>query len=71
MAHFLLEKAGDRYLSIELGLTQQQLSDLFGVTRPSLARVLAEMQDEKLIRIEKKTVTILDRNKINQLMSNG
>jgi len=54
VAHFLLQKAGERLHSIELKNTQQQLADLFGVTRPSLARVLAEMQREKLIIIEKK-----------------
>lgn len=68
MAHFLLNRAGDRYHSVEIMHTQQQLSDLFGVTRPSLARVLADMQAEKLIRIEKRTVTILDRSKLNQLI---
>ncbi|MFW5773572.1 MAG: Crp/Fnr family transcriptional regulator, partial [Tangfeifania sp.] len=49
VAHFLFQKAGDRFHSVELKNTQQQLADLFGVTRPSLARVMAEMQREKLI----------------------
>jgi CRP-like cAMP-binding protein len=68
VAHYLLQKAGDRYHSIELKNTQQQLADLFGVTRPSLARVLAEMQKEKLIVIEKKTVTLLNKEKLNELL---
>ncbi len=68
MAHYLLQKAGDRYHSIELENTQQQLADLFGVTRPSLARVLSEMQKEKLIVIEKKTVTLLNKEKLNELL---
>ena len=71
VAHFLLRKAGDRYHSVELKSTQQQLADLFGVTRPSLARVLAEMQREKLIIIEKKTVTLLNKQKLNELLRNG
>lgn len=71
VAHFLLQRAGDRFHSFELNSTQQQLADLFGVTRPSLARVLGEMQAEGLITIEKKTVTLLDKNALNQLLKNG
>jgi len=71
VAHFLLQKAGDHLHSIELKSTQQQLADLFGVTRPSLARVLAEMQRERLIVIEKRTATLLNKEKLNELLRNG
>lgn len=68
VAHFLLQTAGDNFHSFELKNTQQQLADLFGVTRPSLARVFGEMQKNKLIRIEKKTVTLLDKKALNDLL---
>ncbi|WP_319230765.1 Crp/Fnr family transcriptional regulator [Draconibacterium orientale] len=71
VAHFLLQQAGDRLHSFELKNTQQQLAELFGVTRPSLARVLGEMQNEGLIKIEKKTVTLLDKEGLNSLLKNG
>jgi CRP-like cAMP-binding protein len=71
VAHFLLQKADDKYHSFELKNTQQQLADMFGVTRPSLARVLSEMQMEELIKIEKKTVTLLNKNGLNELIRNG
>lgn len=71
VAHYLLQKAGERLHSIELKNTQQQLADLFGVTRPSLARVLAEMQRKKLIVTEKRTVTLLNKQKLNELLRNG
>jgi CRP-like cAMP-binding protein len=71
VAHFLLQQAGDRLHSIELKSTQQQLSELFGVTRPSLSRVLGEMQREKLIIMEKKTVTLLNRQKLHEILRNG
>lgn len=71
VTHFLLLKAGEELQSFELKQTQQQLADLFGVTRPSLARVLGEMQKKKLIKIEKRTVTLLNKNKLNQLLKNG
>lgn len=70
VAHYLLQKAGERLHSVELNNTQQQLADLFGVTRPSLARVLAEMQREKLIVTEKRTVTLLNKQKLNELLRN-
>ena len=71
VAHFLLQQAGDTFHSFELKNTQQQLAELFGVTRPSLARVLGDMQNENLIKIEKKTVTLLDKQGLNSLLKNG
>lgn len=71
VAHFLLKQTGEQFHSFELKATQQQLADLFGVTRPSLARVLGEMQSEKLIFIEKKTVTLLNKAALNELLRNG
>ncbi len=68
MAHLLLQKAGDKFHSVEFKETQQQLADLFAVTRPALARVLSEMQKEGIIRIERKTITLLDRKKLNELL---
>jgi CRP/FNR family transcriptional regulator, dissimilatory nitrate respiration regulator len=70
-AHFLLQQAGEKLHSFELKFTQQQLSELFGVTRPALARVLSEMQREKFFIIEKKTVTLLNKQKLNEILRNG
>lgn len=71
VAHFLLDHAGEKLHSVELKNTQQQLADLFGVTRPSLARVFGEMQKEGLISIKNKTVTLLDRKALKELITNG
>lgn len=71
VAHYLLKQTGEKFHSFELKATQQQLADLFGVTRPSLARVLGDMQNEGLIKIEKKTVTLLDKRALNELLRNG
>jgi CRP/FNR family transcriptional regulator, dissimilatory nitrate respiration regulator len=68
IAQFLLQQAGSQFLSFELTITQQHLADLFGVTRPSLARVMGEMQREGIIRIEKKTIFLLDKQRLNQLL---
>jgi len=71
IAHFLLQQASEKYHSIELKQTQQQMADLFGVTRPSLARVLGEMQKEGLIKISNKTVTLLDKKGLNELIQHA
>lgn len=71
VAHYLLQQTGERLHSFELKNTQQQLAELFGVTRPSLARVLGDMQNEGLIKIEKKTITLLNKNSLSQLLKNG
>lgn len=71
VAHFLLTQAGEEFHSVELKNTQQQLADLFGVTRPSLARVFGDMQKEGLIKMERKTVTLLKKEHLNELLRNG
>jgi CRP-like cAMP-binding protein len=70
VAHYLLKQAGEKFHSIELKNTQQQLADLFGVTRPSLARVFGEMQKEGLIKLSNKTVTLLNKKALNKLINN-
>jgi len=71
IAHFLLTQAGEKFHSVELKNTQQQLADLFGVTRPSLARVFGEMQKDDLIKISNKTVTLLNKKALNELISHA
>lgn len=70
VSHYFLKQAGEKFHSIELKNTQQQLADLFGVTRPSLARVFGEMQKEGLIKISNKTVTLLNKQALNDLINN-
>ncbi len=68
IAHFLLEKAGDRLQSVEILQSQEQLAEMFGVTRPSLARTLGEMVQENLIETQRRTIKILDKERMNQLL---
>lgn len=70
VAHYLLQQAGEKFHSVELKNTQQQLADLFGVTRPSLARVFGEMQKDGIINIQNKTVSLLDKKALNQMIKN-
>ena len=68
IAHFLLQEAGTGMNTVELRSTQQQLADLFGVTRPALARVFGDMEKEGLIRIDRKKIVLLDKERLNVLL---
>ena len=68
IAHYLLELAGDRLAIVELPLSQSQLAEFFAVTRPSLARALGDMDDEGLIEVHRRTIKILDKAKMNELL---
>ena len=50
--------------TVKLSDTQQEIADRVGVTRPSLARAFAEMEQEGIISIDRKTITI---NRLQQL----
>ncbi len=71
MAYYLLKEAGENSYSVELKNTQQQLADLFGVTRPSLARVFSEMQKNRWIKVDKKIVTLLDKTRLKEVLRHG
>jgi CRP-like cAMP-binding protein len=68
IAHYLLDLAGDRLAVVELPLSQSQLAEFFAVTRPSLARALGEMAEENLIEVQRRTIRILDKQKMNDLL---
>ena len=40
------------------------MAEYFGVQRPSLARTIKELEDEKVITTSGRVVTILERNKL-------
>ena len=48
--------------------SQQELSDYFGVSRPSLARELSHMQDDGLITADRKQITILQKEQLIRLI---
>ncbi|MDY6011599.1 Crp/Fnr family transcriptional regulator [Clostridium sp.] len=50
---------------IKLTITKQSLADSFGVQRPSLSRELSNMKADKLIDYDRKTIKILDFDRIN------
>lgn len=59
--HFIigLQKQND-LKKIVMSQTQGKLAELFGVSRPALAKVIAELNEEGIIRTKGKEVEILD-----------
>ena len=53
---------------ITLDRSQQELSDYFGVPRPSLARELAHMQEDGLLIADRKHITILQKEELVRLI---
>ena len=54
--------------TVLLPLSQSQLSEFFGVTRPSIGRAMGEMNHAGLIRTEGKRVTILQKPDLLSLL---
>ena len=63
ISHYLLEQVKKQgSLKIQLPHTQNDLAEMFGVARPSVARALREMNEEKYIISKGKTVEILNKS---------
>ncbi len=66
---YLLSLSGKQSSNIiKLPYTREKLAELFGVARPSLSRVCSEMSDEGLLKLEGKTITILDKRELKSSM---
>jgi len=68
IAHYLLDLAGERLSVVELPLPQEELAEFFGVTRPALARSLGELHQERVIDVHRRTIKILDKQRMNDLL---
>jgi CRP/FNR family transcriptional regulator, dissimilatory nitrate respiration regulator len=61
LAHYILQKAGSKMMSVSLDMTQNDLADFFGVARPSVSRALGELEHDGLIEASGKNIRILDK----------
>ncbi|MCF8378026.1 MAG: Crp/Fnr family transcriptional regulator [Bacteroidales bacterium] len=72
IAFYLLEivkKSGS--LKIILPHTQNELSEMFGVARPSVGRAFRELHKEGSIMAQGKNIVILDKNKLSGFLKAG
>ncbi|MDD2277569.1 MAG: Crp/Fnr family transcriptional regulator [Bacteroidales bacterium] len=69
VAHYLLNLAkSETRTTIILPKSHQELAELFGVTRPSLARVLSEMEDDETIIVNRREVQIINKQKLLEMI---
>lgn len=68
LASYILRLSASAGNKIIMDRSQQEMADYFGVSRPSLARELAHMQDEGLISVDRKHITILNPEKLKKLI---
>lgn len=66
-AHYISSLPGASSGRVVIDRTQQELADYFGVTRPSLARAVAEMVSDGLISVERRYVMLLDIRRLSTL----
>lgn len=64
VANYLKEQYKDQGENITLNVTQENLANLFGVTRPSLARIMGELDKEGIIKVDRKQIEILDKKRL-------
>ena len=67
LAQYILQSAGADKTEIYLRMTQNEIAEYFGVTRPSIARVLSEMENAGIISTRGKYLKILDKKRLTEL----
>lgn len=54
--------------TVRLPYTREKLAELFGVARPSLSRVCSELADEGLLELKGKTVVIMNKKGLKEIL---
>jgi CRP-like cAMP-binding protein len=68
-AYYILNLAKNNNTNyVTLPASQAKLAELFGVTRPALARAIREMHNDRLIRADAKNIQILNTFELYELM---
>lgn len=66
-AHYISSLPGASTGRVVIDRPQQELSEYFGVTRPSLARAIGEMEQEGLISVDRREVRFLNLKGLSAL----
>lgn len=67
LAQYLLELATDRKQQIDLPISKTQLASKLGTVSETLSRTFRKLSDEGIIRVNGKTITILDADRLLDL----
>jgi CRP-like cAMP-binding protein len=66
LAIWLMDAMDDKGV-VRLTMNREQLADFLGVARPSLSRELMRMQKEGLLTVDKKQITVCDKEAVENL----
>jgi CRP-like cAMP-binding protein len=69
IANYILDSLTKDSNKVVLNQSQTELADFFGVTRPSLARAMSVLAKEGILHVERREITILNREKLNKLVN--
>lgn len=69
LAQYILQKTDPDKNELVLDLTQGELADFFGVTRPSIARVIGELEGKGFLLTRGRSIRILNRKGLSELGS--
>jgi DNA-binding transcriptional regulator YhcF (GntR family) len=64
IAHYLLNLEADSEGFLRIPESQKALSELFGVARPSVARGFKQLEEEGILGLKNRQVTILKPEKL-------
>ncbi|MCT4614085.1 MAG: Crp/Fnr family transcriptional regulator [Marinifilaceae bacterium] len=67
IANYILQQPVSETNIVELNKTQEEMAQLFGVTRPSFARSLKELESDGAIKLKRKKIEIINRAKLISL----
>jgi CRP-like cAMP-binding protein len=68
IAKMILFSIRDR-LSLSVSMSRQEMADFLNAARPSLSRELMRMQNDGLITVEGRKITVKDRNALEEILN--
>ncbi len=68
IAHYLLQLKAEEDGLIRIPVSQQSMAELFGVARPSVARVFSQLDEQGILSLKNRRVKIVDRAAILALL---
>jgi CRP/FNR family transcriptional regulator len=67
LARYLLDLAGDEATRVELPISKSQLASNLGTVSETLSRTLRKLSDDDVVRVNGKTIEILDYDRLEDL----
>ena len=68
LSQYILSLLKDNMKSVVLPISQKELAEFFGVTRPSLARALGEMEREGIIDVNRREIQVNNKKKLIEII---